>query len=171
MFRPCTSTGFVRVAACLLTGLVAGFRPPDARAQVVTPIAPAQAPAEVSRQVTVFGILATPNDAALDPKLDPIADQLRTLFPNHGFRLLQTETKRLRTNGDLLCDFGNGYQAQTRLLNPLDVNGKVQLRFELDKNEQLEFATLVNTPLNQLFFCDRRLPDGTRLVMGIGVRP
>jgi hypothetical protein len=150
--------------------LVAASAPPRARAQI-SPIAPPAAPANATRQVTVFGILATPDDATLDPKLEPIADQLRALFPGHGFRLLGTETKRIRVNGDLACDLGDGYAAQARLVNPLDPNGKVQLRFELDRNEQMEFATLVTTPLNQLFFCDRRFPDGSRLVLGIGVRP
>ncbi|GIW89257.1 MAG: hypothetical protein KatS3mg108_3581 [Isosphaeraceae bacterium] len=150
--------------------LVAGFGPPRVAAQL-SPVAPPPPPANATRQVTVFGILATPSDDALDPKLEPIAEQLRVLFPGHGFRLLGTETRRLRVQGDLTCDLGLGYAAHARLINPLDSNGKVQLRFELDRYGQLEFATLVTTPLNQLFFCDRRFPDGTRLVLGIGVRP
>lgn len=153
-----------------LLALVAGFGPRAVQAQI-SPVAPQQPAPGASRQVTVFGILATPDDATLDPKLQPIADQLRSLFPNHGFRLLGTETRRIRVDGDLSCDLGDGYTAQARLVNPLDANGKVQLRFELDRNQQMEFATLVTTPLNQLFFCDRRFPDGSRLVMGIGVRP
>jgi hypothetical protein len=124
-----------------------------------------------SRQVTIFGILATPNDRAIDAKLRPIASQLRTLFPNHGFKLLGVETKRMSTGQSRVCDLGGGFSTQTQLLNPTDANGKAQLRFQLDQQGQIEFATIVTTPLNQLFFCDKLLPDGTRLVIGIGVRP
>ena len=66
---------------------------------------------------------------------------------------------------------GEGFEANAQLMNPLDVNGKAQLRFELDRNNTIDFATLVTTPLNQLFFLEKRFPDGSRLVMGIGVRP
>ncbi len=123
-----------------------------------------------SRQVTVFGILATPNDRTLDPKLQPIAPQLRRLFPNHGFRLLGTETGRLASGETLACPLAAGLALQTQLVTPLDANGKVQLRVQLDRDGQLDFATVVTTPLNQLFFCDKPLPDGTRVILGIGAR-
>ncbi len=123
-----------------------------------------------SRQVTLFGILATPNDSSLDPKLQPIAQQLRTLFPNHGFKLLGAETKRISTGQSVTCALGGGYDAGAQLLNPYDADGKVQLRFQLDQNMQIDFATIVTTPLNQLFFCDKMLPNGSRIVIGIGVR-
>jgi hypothetical protein len=126
---------------------------------------------DTSRQVTLFGILATPNDDYLDPKLKPIGPQLRRLFPNHGFKLLGVETQRLAIGQTLPVVLGEGFDAHAQLVNPLDVNGKAQLRFELDHNSTIDFATLVTTPLNQLFFLEKRFPDGSRLVMGIGVRP
>ena len=126
---------------------------------------------DTSRQVTLFGILATPNSDYLDPKLKPIGPQLRRLFPNHGFKLLGVETQRIAIGQSLPVDLGDGYEAHAQLVNPLDVNGKAQLRFELDNNNTIDFATLVTTPLNQLFFLEKRFPDGSRLVMGIGVRP
>lgn len=162
-----------RLAMCLAGGaLVVGIAPPAAQAQI-NPIAPPppQVPTAVSRQLTVFGLLATPDSSMLDPRLRPIEQQLRTLFPGQGFRLLGVETRRIGVNETHLCVLEGGFQAQTLLVNPLDANGKVQLRFQLDRDGQIEFATLVNTPLNQLFFFDKQLRDGTRLVVGIGARP
>ena len=132
---------------------------------------PALAQTGPSRQVTIFGIRAIPGSDVLDPKLEPIAPQLRSLFPGHGFQLLGTETKRLITGETLKCDLSGDFAVVAQLLNPYDpTSGKTQLRFQLDQNDQLEFATLVNTPLNQLFFCDKRLADSTRLLIGIAVR-
>ena len=126
---------------------------------------------ENSRQVTLFGILATPDDDSLDPKLKQIGPQLRRLFPNHGIKLLGVDTQRMHLGQTLPVSLGNGYVAQSQLMNALDVNGRAQLRLQLDQNGTLEFATLVTTPLHQLFFIDKRFPDGKRLVLGIGIRP
>jgi len=139
------------------------------------PISPGLAqieiPPDTTRQVTLFGILATPQDNSLDPKLQPIGPQLQRLFPNHGFKLLGVNTQRIGPGQSVPVALGAGYTAQAQLVNPLDIQGKAQLRLQLDHNAVLEFATLVNTPLNQLFFVDKRFPDGSRLVLGIGVRP
>ncbi len=138
---------------------------------LLTPQVHAQAQNGPSRQVTVFGIRALPDSDVLDPKLEPIAPQLRSLFPGHGFKLMGTETRRITSGETLKCDLSGGFAVGAQLLNPYDpTSGKTQLRFELNQNDQLEFATLVNTPLNQLFFCDKRLTDGTRLLIGIAVR-
>lgn len=144
----------------LVLALALGFWAPGASAQEI-----------VSRQVTVFGIRAIPHSTALDRKLEPIAPQLRSLFPGYGFELLGTETKRITSGQTLRCDLSGDFSVGAQLLNPYDpVSGKTQLRFQLDRNDQLEFATLVNTPLNQLFFCDKKLTDGTRLLIGVAVR-
>ncbi|HEU5118334.1 MAG TPA: hypothetical protein VFT74_17080, partial [Isosphaeraceae bacterium] len=89
-----------------------------------------------SRQVTVFGIRAIPGSEMLDPKLEPIAPQLRSLFPGHGFQLLGTETKRITSGETLKCDLSGGFVVGAQLLNPYDASGKTQLRFELDQNDQ-----------------------------------
>lgn len=123
-----------------------------------------------SRQVTLFGLIATPNSNVMDPKLKPIAPQLRKLFPNHGFKLVGVENKRLSVGQVLTCNLGQGFMAGTELVDPLDLSGKVQLKFQLDYNHQPQIATMVTTPPNQLFFADKILPDGTRLVLGIGAR-
>jgi hypothetical protein len=131
----------------------------------------ADAQQATSRQVTVFGIVAVPNSTDLDPKLKSIAPQLQTLFPNHGFKLLGVETKRIATGQSQSCDLGGGYTTSTQLVDPLDTNGKVMLRFQLDEQGELNFASFVTTPLNQLTFADKQLSDGTRLIIGLGVRP
>ena len=123
-----------------------------------------------SRQVTLFSVLATPGDSTLDPKLKPIAAQMRKVFPGQGFKLLAAETRRVAVNETIVADLGGGFLAGAQLLNPRDPTGKAQLRFELERDEQIDFATIVNTPLNQLFFLEKRLPDGTRIIIGIGVR-
>ncbi len=143
----------------ILVAVLLGFRPAAARAQDVP-----------SRQVTVFGILADPNDPTVDDKLKPIAPQLRRLFPGHGFKLLGSETRRIAQGQSVICDFGGGYEAGAQLMTPYDANGKTQLRFQLDKDGSIDFARLVSTPTNQLFFLDKRLPDSTRLIIGIGAR-
>jgi len=121
-------------------------------------------------QVTLFAIVATPGSNAIDPKLTAIASQLRKLLPNHGFQLLDVQSKRLSPGESVRCDLGSGLTAATALVRPLDENGKVQLRCLLALNGTPQFDTLVATPPNQLFFCDRMRDDGSRLLLGVGAR-
>ncbi len=143
-----------------VTALIGLLAAPAARAQQRKP----------GRQVTIFGIVATPNNTAIDPKLASIAPQLRELLPNHGFRLLDVKTKRLSAGQSVACDLGGGVSAATTLIQPIDDDGKVQLRCELLENDVRQNATLVTTPPNQLFFCDKVLNNGSRLLIGIGAR-
>lgn len=123
-----------------------------------------------ARQVTVFGIVAVPNTTKIDPKLKAITPQLRRLLPNHGFKLLDVQSKRLSAGQTVACDLGAGAAAAITLIRPIDDNGKVQLRCELLQSEISQLATLVSTPANQLFFCDKMRPDGSRILIGIGAR-
>jgi len=125
---------------------------------------------EPARQVTVFGVVAVPNAKIMDPKLKAIAPQLRRLLPNHGFKLLDVQSKRLSAGQAVTCDLGGGAASAITLIRPLDENGKVQLRCELLQDEVSQLATLVSTPANQLFFCDKTRPDGSRILIGIGAR-
>jgi hypothetical protein len=126
--------------------------------------------AAASRQVTLFGIHATPGGGAVDPNLKKIEPQLRKLFPGHGFTLLKSESKRLTPGQTVSCNLGNGFVAGSELASVLDGDGNVQFKFALELNGQTEFATFVRTPPNQLFFCDKMLPDGSRLLIGLGGR-
>ena len=123
-----------------------------------------------ARQVTLFGIMATPGSTEIDPKLATVSGQLRRLLPDHGFRLLDVRSQRLEPGQSVTCKLGDGYVAETKLVNPLDANGKIQLRCELRWQEQEQFATLVTTPPNQLFFCEKRLNNGSRMLIGVGAR-
>lgn len=125
---------------------------------------------ETARQVTVFAILATNDPAAIDPRLASVNSQLRKVLPGHGFKLLDVESKRVEATQSVTCDLGNGYKAETVLVRPLDENGKVQLRCNLFQQGIKEFSILVNTPINQLFFYERSLKDGTRVLIGVGAR-
>jgi len=112
---------------------------------------------ETARQVTVFAILATNDPAAIDPRLASVNSQLRKVLPGHGFKLLHVESKRVEATQSVTCDLGNGYEAETVLVRPLDENGKAQLRCNLSQQGIKEFSTLVKTPINQLFFTSDRL--------------
>ncbi|MDB5350585.1 MAG: hypothetical protein JWN86_1832 [Planctomycetota bacterium] len=123
------------------------------------------------RQVTLFGIHAVPGGNAVDPKLKKIEPQLKKLFPGHSFKLVKTESKRLTVGRSVTCTMDTtGFIAGAELINVLDGDGNVQFKFALELNGQTEFATLVRTPPNQLFFCDKMLPDGSRLLIGLGGR-
>ncbi len=125
---------------------------------------------EGARQVTVFAILATPQQAAVDPRLAPVQAELRKLLPGYGFKLLDVQSKRLETAQRIHCDLGNGYRAETVLVRPADENGKVHLRCSLLRQGKKEFSTLVKTPITQLFFFERSLQDGSRVLIGVGAR-
>jgi hypothetical protein len=125
---------------------------------------------ESARQVTVFAILATPDSTAVDSRLDTIKTQLRKALPDHGFKLIDVQSKRLEAKQSVTCDLSNGYKAEIVLVRLLDENGKVQLRCNLGLNGTRQFSTLVKTPVNQLFFYERSLKDGTRVLIGVGAR-
>jgi hypothetical protein len=146
---------------------------------------------EIGRQVTVFAILATPEDLtipgvigpvgsaglaslgskAVDSKLAPIQTQLNRLLPYHGFRLLDARSVQITAGEAVECELGHGYTAETTLVRPFDENGKVELRCELSLDRELQFSATIRTPVNQLFFCERPfLTDGSRLLIGVGAR-
>jgi hypothetical protein len=134
--------------------------PPSARAQGVMP----------GRQVTVFGVLATPGQGQDDPKLKEVLPQLRTALPGYSFKLLKVESKRVAAGESVACDMGGGYVATSQLVDPLDGNGKVQLRFDFALDGVSQYQTLVGTPPNQVFYVNRPLSNGERLIIGIGAR-
>jgi hypothetical protein len=123
-----------------------------------------------SRQVTLFAVIASKENMSIDPKLSKISPQLRKLLPNHGFRLLSVKTKRLTAGQTLTVPLGEGLMAATTLTEAVDENGKVKLKCEVLRAPEVLLESLVTTPANQLFFCDKMLPDGTRLLVGIGAR-
>lgn len=126
--------------------------------------------AESARQVTLFAVIAVPGSSAIDPKLAGIEPQLRRLLPGHGFNLLDVRSKRLQAGESIRCDMGDGWTAATELMQPLDQNGKVELRCRLFQNDVVQFDTRVATPPNQLFFCDRMIDNSRRLLIGVGAR-
>ncbi|MDX2038300.1 MAG: hypothetical protein SFX72_16745 [Isosphaeraceae bacterium] len=162
MSTPDTLSRALRKASTL--GLVllalAWFAPRPARAQFDV----------LARQVTVFGVLATPKGTTIDPKLDPIKDQLEKLLPKHGFKLLRVESKRLSTGQILDCELGSGFRASAQLIQAVDPDGKIQVHVKLQRMGTLQYQGLMATPPNQIFFCDKELPNGERLVIGVGAR-
>ena len=138
---------------------------------------------EMSKQVTVFAILATPDGKAVDIRIagligsvaeaglaatpeggKPVVDsklatflpQLSSLLPHHVFKLLDAQSAQLVAEESVACKLGHGYTVETTLVRPIDENGKVQLRCELSLDRELQFTATVRTPLNQIFFCEHR---------------
>ena len=124
----------------------------------------------VGRQVTLFGVHATPGTGKDDPKLKEVLPQLRTLLPGHSFKLLKVESKRVSSGGVVSCNLGDGFVAATQLMVPLDPNGKVQMRFDLSQGGLSQYQTIVTTPPNQIFYLNRMFPNGERLILGVGAR-
>jgi hypothetical protein len=125
---------------------------------------------EIARQLTVFGVLATPGAKTVDSRLSNIHRQLEKLLPGSGFKLLDARSGRVVDGESIACSLGNGYTLKTSLVTPLDENGKVELRCEFFHDEVCEFSTLVKTPVNQLFFCQRPLQNGSQFLIGVGAR-
>lgn len=127
--------------------------------------------ADASRQVTVFGIDATPGKATVDPSLREVAPQLRKLLPDYSFRLVDAENHRLSQGADLVCEAGEDRVLRVRLLDFLDEDGKIRLRVRLTSSDQGKtyFDRVVATPANQLVFLQKRTGKG-RLLIGLGAR-
>ena len=125
---------------------------------------------EIPRQVTVFGVLATPGTKTVDSRLSEIHAQLDKLVADSGFKLLDARSERIVDGESITCSLGNGYSLTTSLVKSLDENGKVDLRCELFHDQVSEFSTLVKTPANQLFFCQRTLENGSQILIGVGAR-
>ncbi len=127
--------------------------------------------ADTGRQVTVFGVLATPGSKTVDSRLsNTIQKQLAKLLPDRAFKLLDARSDYIVDGESITCSLGTGYKLTTTLVKPLDENGKVELRCELFHDKVKEFSTLVKTPVNQLFFCQRTLENGSQFLIGVGAR-
>ena len=125
---------------------------------------------DIARQVTVFGVLATPGAKTVDSRLSNIHKQLDKLLPDSGFKLLDVRSERIVDGESIACNLGSGYTLSTLLVKALDENGKVELRCELFHDKISEFSTLVKAPANQLFFCQRALKNGSQFLIGVGAR-
>lgn len=127
--------------------------------------------ADTGRQVTVFGVLATSGAKTTDSRLSSIIQkQLAKLLPDRTFKLLDARSDYIVDAESITCSLGTGYTLTTTLVKPLDENGKVELRCELFHDTVREFSTLVKTPVNQLFFCQRTLENGSQFLIGVGAR-
>ena len=74
------------------------------------------------------------------------------------------------TGQSVLTKFGDGFESNVKLLNPLDPNGKVQMQFELSHLGTLQFMMPVVTPADQFNFFDKMLPTNEHLLVGVGAR-
>lgn len=132
---------------------------------------PAPAVAKPARQVTLFGVMATPGTTGVaDPKLSAVLPQLRRLLPHHKFRLVEIASDRAVAGQTVRCDLGDGFVATSEMVAAQDSNGRVQMRFRLAKGKESLYQTLLVTPPDQVFFCENPLPDGSKLLVGLGAR-
>ncbi len=126
---------------------------------------------EPATQVVLFGVLATPGGNAMDTKISPVvAAQLRRTLPGHSFKLIQIKSDRVLVGQSVVLELGEGFATTAQLLNPLDPNGKVQLRFELAQFGSSLFQSVVVTPPDQFNFFDKMLPNNSHLLIGVGSR-
>lgn len=131
---------------------------------------PAPPPAEPGRPVTVtvFAIRATPGGSGIDPRLAPVRGQIRSIAPDDGLELIATRSEPLRPGETLTCDLGDGRIAGTTFEK--EEEGRILLRCEFKDGDSPPFSTRVDAPENQLFFYERPLADGSRALIGVGVR-
>ncbi|MFO0959906.1 MAG: hypothetical protein U0800_21135 [Isosphaeraceae bacterium] len=129
-----------------------------------------QTPAPGTPQVTLFGILAEPGSKTIDKELRTVAPQLQRLLPNHGFKLLGSQSRPLPVGQTVSCPLGEGWSAEATMVIPQDVEGKVNLRVTIHHVGEPSFQRIIRTPPNQLFFSDIALPNGNRIVIGMGAR-
>lgn len=125
-------------------------------------------------QVTVIAILVSRDEMkdGLDPRLEKIKKQLRKLIPeNHGIKLLDVQqSDSLSVDQAVTCKLGDGRLARVTLIDPPNPEGKVKIRCELTKGKNRLSVSEVATPMNQLFFCEHTLEDGSKFLIGIGAR-
>lgn len=126
--------------------------------------------AQSAPQVTLFGVLATPGEKTVDKDLAAVAAQLRKLLPDHGFKHLGSRSRPLAPGQEVEVVFGGGWSASLQMILPIDADGKVQMKYTVHHEGEPSFQRIIRTPPNQLFFGDVALPDGRRLVMGMGAR-
>jgi hypothetical protein len=127
------------------------------------------ASADAEHQLTVFGIEADPKGKTIDPKLAQISAQLQRLRPDHGFTLWGVKSARVAPGATVRCPLRDGQTVEVQLAG-ITESGKVRLAVTLRQDDRATFGTTVITPPNQLFFCERPLPNGARLLIGIGAR-
>ena len=113
----------------------------------------------IARQVTVFGVVATPADRTTDSRLVSFSNELAELIPYHGFKLLDAQSTRIIDGESVTCTLGNGYTVR---LPGQSAERKRQSRDSLRAipGSSSQFSTLVKSPLHQLFFCQERSRTG-----------
>lgn len=166
--------GTTALLACAALFVLIPLRalPLRAEDEAVAAEGPAKASPARPSQVTLCGIRATPGEATVDAKLrrKHLDNQLRKMFPRHGFKLLAVDSRPLVAGQTMTCELEDGYVARVELLDPFDKDGKVRLRVRLVRRDATALDAVVTVPPNQLFFCDKTLPDTTRLILGIAAR-
>ena len=102
------------VAALAFGGLVLGLCGLHvSRAEMDTKTADDEA-----RQVTVFGIIATPGSKTADTNLATIKTQLDKLLPKHGFKLLDAQSKRIVAGESVTGDLATATRLWPRWFRP-----------------------------------------------------
>ncbi len=125
-----------------------------------------------SRQVTLIVLRAVPGVSTVDPSIASDLNALQKVLPDHGFELLASKGDQLNPGESLDCDPLPERSLEATLIGRRG-SGKFSLRLTMNEDRQPKpiFVTDIRTPLNQLFFLKKQLPDSDCcLLIGIGVR-
>lgn len=127
--------------------------------------------AGAAQQVTVFAIQAARGGKTSDARLDAMKSRLEKLKPGHGFTLLDVRIRPIVAGESaVVSNLANGCKIKTTLTQSADENGKFEIRCEMSQGKGKPTATRVRAPLNQLFFLEYPLADGSTLLVGVGAR-
>lgn len=91
-------------------------------------------------------------------------------MPGHSFKLIEIKSGRVLAGQSVTLDLGEGFVTSAQLMNPLDPNGKVQMRFDLSLYGIPQFQSIVVTPPDQFNFFDKSLSNNSHLLIGVGAR-
>ena len=148
----------------LATALAAPVVPALAQSRPAAPPAEA-APASGKVDVEVMVIHAN-NDAYVDPKLDPVMQNLRhTRYT--GFKLLSTENAKLSPGGDTTISLVGGRRLKIQLVSRDQQQAKVRIRMFKEGDKVLD--TTVSIPRGRYFMiAGPKYKDGA-LILPVGV--
>lgn len=117
-----------------------------------------------------MAIRAFKGDGAADPKLASVSKQLAQVLPGYSFALIEGKTRRLASGQSLVLNLAPNSKLALELKNTGSEEGKVEMKLTLALDRLEPFESSIKTPVNQLFFVDRKFGETDRLLIAVGAR-